>query len=160
MKPSGAPELESLLSMEPSEPAHVPETTSSPALARRLFLDFVYPETKDVMKHYLTLVGGTIALEAAFGERFLGVLQGAHWLTWGAFFISILLQLSALGNFALGLRGLLRAGEHAKAADLRRDDAEDWRPHRRRTMVHLEGGLWAYWLGLATLAAAWLASAM
>lgn len=160
MNPTPSTEVESRTTADFPEPPHLPTATSAPTRARRLFLDFVYAETKDVLKHYVTLAGATIALEAAFGEKLLNILHEAHPLTRGAFFVSVLLQFSALGNFALGLLTLLRAGELAKIEDLCGEGAEEWRPRRKQATVHLVGGVWAYWLGLATLAAAWVLSAL
>jgi hypothetical protein len=90
--------------------------TERPSEAR-VFLEFKYPEIKDLLKHFLTLIAATLVFSVTFSEKivdFQHARRSQHVLVIGAWFLLI----SALGSCGIGLYTLYLAAEHAIATEV------------------------------------------
>jgi len=47
--------------------------------AAQLFLQYNYPETKDLAKHFLTVVASILVFSLAFSEKILGFARATRW---------------------------------------------------------------------------------
>ena len=81
---------------------------------RKKFLAFLYPEIKDLAKHFLTLVSGVLVFSVTLSEYFIKINNNptpfqtrahmAAWLVWVA--AVILLGLGVLINFGAAVQAL------------------------------------------------------
>jgi hypothetical protein len=92
--------------------AGVPDKNNSP---QEKFLGFLYPEIKDLAKHFLTLISGVLVFSVTFSEYLLKVSQPppvstraliAAWLAWIAAVICA--GLGVLINFVAAVQALRR----------------------------------------------------
>lgn len=88
----------------------------SEALSQANFLQFVYPEVKDLCKHFLTLVSGVLVFSVTFAEKILVIgaaSRGQKLILFSAWIFFVL-------AFVLGgasLTGLFLAAGRAKAME-------------------------------------------
>jgi hypothetical protein len=80
--------------------------------AERLFLEFKYPEIRDLLKHFLTLISATLVFSITFSEKVLtySAATDSHRLLIGG---AWLLLVVALGLCGLGVFTLYLAAERA-----------------------------------------------
>src|SRR6266853_5732241 len=86
--------------------------TSQPRTSVRVFIEFKYPEIKDLLKHFLTLISGALVFSITFSEKIIGLdkaLNNQKKMILAAWFILVL----ALGACGLGLYTLYLAAEQA-----------------------------------------------
>ncbi len=81
----------------------------------RLFLEFRYPEVKDLLKHFLTLISGALVFSVSFAEKF-GALGGSslqdRLVPIAAWSVLVL----ALGACGVGVYTLYLAADRALSA--------------------------------------------
>jgi hypothetical protein len=93
-------------------------------LPSRIFLEFQYPEIKDLLKHFLTLISGSLVFSVTFSEKIVGldaavplkVLMSIAWLC----------LLAALGFCGVGLYTLYLTAEQARLSLATSEDADDF----------------------------------
>jgi hypothetical protein len=72
------------------------------------FLQFYYPEAKDLCKHFLTLISATLVFTVTFSEKIID-FQKAPIALRIVLFLSLFLMIVALGLCGAGLRQFFRA---------------------------------------------------
>jgi hypothetical protein len=83
----------------------------------RVFLEFQYPEVKDLLKHFLTLIAAALVFSVTFSEKivnFQNARLSQHVIVIIAWFLLIL----ALGSCGIGLYTLYLAAEGAIASEV------------------------------------------
>jgi hypothetical protein len=78
----------------------------------RVFLEFKYPEIKDLLKHFLTLVSAALVFSVAFSEKIVN-FETASFGQRTAVIFGWFLLIVALGSCGAGLYVLYLAAERA-----------------------------------------------
>lgn len=83
----------------------------------RVFLEFQYPEIKDLLKHFLTLIAAALVFSVTFSEKivnFQNAQRSQHVIVIVAWFLLVL----ALGSCGVGLYTLYLAAESAIGSEI------------------------------------------
>lgn len=76
------------------------------------FLQFYYPEVKDLCKHFLTLISATLVFTITFSEKIVDFTHASR-LQKGTLVTSLLLMIVALGLCGFGIYTIFMAAEQA-----------------------------------------------
>lgn len=111
----------------------------------RTFTDFVYPEVKDLCKHFLTLVSGILVFSITFSEKIIDFQRAKPWERWLLLAAWAMFFLTFIGGGA-SLTMLFVAAGRAREGDA------SWGPLMETggIALFLAGG--TFCLGLLTLA--------
>ena len=126
----------------------------APEEAAQRFLQFYYPEVKDLCKHFLTLISATLVFSIAFSEKIVD-FEKASTIDKTALLGVFLVLIIALGLCGLGLYYIFVAAEQA-AGSVVLDYGGDFRVFARRSYILLDlSGLFygVAMLGLVLIAA-------
>lgn len=137
--------------------ADMPEPDSSPIemsvdFEAGMFLKHYYPETKDLAKHFLTLISGSIVFSITFAEKIVNFSQApelAKYVLLSAWAFLII----ALGACGLGLYLSFVAAEQA-AGSLIYDYGRPFKAFARLSYLWLDVAGVFFGIGLAAMVAA------
>jgi hypothetical protein len=101
-----------------------------------LFLTFHYPEVKDLGKHFLTLISGSLVLSVTFADKIVGLGGERHAAFW-LLALSWLLLIAALVSCGWGLFRCYLAAEKA-AGSIIYDYEGDFRELARKAYFFLD----------------------
>lgn len=132
---------------------HIPATSSyAGKSSAELFLEFQYPEIKDLLKHFLTLISGSLVFSVVFSDRIVGV-QDAGRAQVGLAFAGWFFLLVALGLCGLGIYTLYLTAERALVS-VAREQATDFQSSARLSYRFQDLAALTFGLGLLLLVVA------
>ena len=117
--------------------------------AAQTFLQFYYPEVKDLCKHFLTLISATLVFSIVFSEKIVDFTRASQLHKAGLLGVFLLL-IVALGLCGLGLYYIFVAAEQA-AGSVVLDYGGDFRVFARRSYLLLDLSGLCYGLGMLGL---------
>lgn len=103
----------------------------TPEETAQRFLQFYYPEVKDLCKHFLTLISATLVFSVAFSEKIIDFANASKFDKTTLIGVFLLL-ISALGLCGVGLYDIFIAAEQA-AGSVVLDYGLDFRVFARRS---------------------------
>ena len=132
-----------------SNPEGTPSASVAPKPDEEKFVEFHYAEVKDLGKHFLTLISGTIVFSITFADKIIN-FANASTLERGflvAAYISFIVALVLCGT---GLFGMYLAAETAMGS-LIYDYQSDYRTIARRSYAFVDLAALLYGIGLLLL---------
>jgi len=119
----------------------------------RVFLEFKYPEIKDLLKHFLTLISASLVFSVTFSEKIIN-FQTAGSLQHVVVIATWLMLVLALGACGLGLYTLYLAAERALSSEVFKRP-EDFQTLARWSYIYqdLAGFMFGFGLCLLVVAA-------
>lgn len=115
----------------------------------RVFLEFKYPEIKDLLKHFLTLISAALVFSVTFSEKIINFEKaglGSKIVVISAWAVLVL----ALGACGLGIYTLYLAAERAIETVVS-GEKEDYYNLVRRSYLFQDGAGILFGLGLCLL---------
>ena len=114
------------------------------------FLEFYYPQVKDLCKHFLTLISATVVFAITFSEKIVDLTK-APILQKGMLVTSLFLMIVALALCGFGLYMIFMAAEQASGGIIVKYGS-DFKVIARRSYNLLDLSGIAYGLALVVLA--------
>ncbi len=86
-----------------SQPVFAMDPSSVADSAYELFIEFKYPEIRDLLKQFLTLISATLVFSVTFSERIVDYRRSSSALQRNMVFTSWFMLVTALGACGIGL---------------------------------------------------------